>query len=231
MIKRNVVIILAGGVGKRAGFDIPKQFCTISGKTVLEYSVEAFERNPNIDEIAIVSNHDYLKDVHAIVTKNKWKKTKNILCGGKERYESSLNAISAYNEKINIIFHDAARPLVSQRIINDVASALNSHEAVAVALPSSDTVFLTDDNIISSIPERKHMMLAQTPQAFDIDIIRNAYKLALADQTFIATDDCGVVKRYTPDIPIFIVKGDRTNIKLTYKEDVAVIDLFMHTTM
>ena len=127
-MKRNIAVILAGGVGSRLGMTTPKQFYKVAGKMVVEHTIEVFERNRRIDEIAIVSNPMLISDFENIVLRNKWRKVKKILKGGKERYDSSLSAIKAYaQEDVNLIFHDAVRPLVSQRIIDDVIDALHDH--------------------------------------------------------------------------------------------------------
>lgn len=226
-MKRNIAVILAGGVGTRLGLSTPKQFFKVAGKMVVEHTIDAFERNPHIDEIAIVSNPMLIAQFEDIVLNNGWTKVKKILKGGKERYDSSLSAINAYgNEAVNLIFHDAVRPLVSQRIINDVAEALHHHRAIDVAIPATDTIIDTEGDFIQGIPERSRLKRGQTPQAFDIDIIREAYDIALKDPQFKVTDDCGVVKKYLPTEPIFVVKGEETNMKLTYKEDTYIMDKF-----
>ena len=103
-MKRNIAIILAGGVGTRLGMSTPKQFFKVAGKMVVEHTVDVFERNPRIDEIAIVSNPALINDFENIVLRNKWRKVKKILKGGKERYDSSLSAIRAYEkEDVNLM--------------------------------------------------------------------------------------------------------------------------------
>lgn len=140
-MKRNIAVILAGGVGSRLGMSTPKQFFKVAGKMVAEHTVDVFERNSRIDEIAIVSNPMLIADFENIVLRNKWRKVKKILKGGKERYDSSLSAIQAYaDEDVNLIFHDAVRPLLSQRTLNDVIDALHDHKAIDVAVPSADTI-------------------------------------------------------------------------------------------
>ena len=226
-MKRNIAVILAGGVGTRLGLSTPKQFFKVAGKMVVEHTIDAFERNANIDEIAIVSNPMFISEFEDIVLRNGWKKVKKILKGGKERYDSSLSAIKAYaSEDVNIIFHDAVRPLVSQRIINEVAEALLHHHAIDVAIPATDTIIEVEGDFIHHIPERSRLKRGQTPQAFDLATIRKAYDIALKDPQFVVTDDCGVVKKYLPDEPIFVVNGEETNMKLTYKEDTYIMDKF-----
>ena len=229
MAKRNVAVVLAGGKGSRMGTDIPKQFFEINGKTVLEYSVEAFDSNPSIDEVVIVSHKDYIDKVKALVSKNNYKKVAHVLEGGKERYDSSLAAVRKYAaEDVILILHDAARPLVSKRIINDVISTMKSAKACGVAIASTDTILVCNDGVLSSVPDRKTMYRAQTPQAFDIEVIRSAYEIGLKDPAFTATDDCGVVLKYRSDIPIRIVDGEDSNLKVTYRDDLKMVELYLN---
>lgn len=224
-MKRNIAIILAGGVGSRLGMSTPKQFFKVAGKMVVEHTIDVFERNQHIDEIAIVSNPALVADFENIVLRNKWRKVKKILKGGAERYYSSLSAITAYqNEDANLIFHDAVRPLVSQRIIEDVVKALDTHRAVNVAVPSADTIIEVDGDFITNIPDRSRLRRGQTPQAFDRQLIAEAYEKALKDPNFRTTDDCGVVRTYLPEEPIFVVRGEESNMKLTYREDTYMMD-------
>ena len=225
---RNIAVILAGGSGQRFGAELPKQFLPLAGKTVIEHSVEAFERCEAIDEIAVVMHPDHIDAMQRIIDRNGWSKVRKLLPGGAERYLSTLAAINAYRDldDVNLILHDAARPAVSQRIVNDVVTALQTHSAVAVAIPATDTVFEVSDDgaTISAIPDRKRLRNAQTPQAFRLDILQDAYNKAMKDNDFTCTDDCGVLLRYRPDIPIHLISGDITNRKLTYPEDTTLLE-------
>lgn len=223
---RNIAIVLAGGVGSRLGLSTPKQFFKVAGKMVIEHTLDTFEHNTHIDEIVIVSNPVYVSDVENIVLRNGWKKVKKILKGGKERYDSSLSAIHAYEggEEVNLIFHDAVRPLVSQRIIDDVCEALKQYEAIDVTVPAVDTIIEAEGDHIASIPDRSRLQRGQTPQAFRLSVIAEAYKRALNDPYFKVTDDCGVVVKYMPEVPVHLVAGEESNMKLTYKEDTFLLD-------
>ncbi|MDO4921926.1 MAG: bifunctional cytidylyltransferase/SDR family oxidoreductase [Phascolarctobacterium sp.] len=227
----NIAIILAGGVGKRLGLEKPKQFMKVAGRTVLEHTVEIFQKHEGIDEIVIVMNAAYVHDAQDMVLKNHWTKVKKILNGGSERYESSLAAIRAYENypdktQLYFIFHDAVRPLVSKKIIDDTIEALKSYDAVDVAIASADTIIKLDSakKFIAAIPERDSLNRGQTPQAFKYPVIAKAYELALADPAMQTTDDCGLVRKYLPDIPIYVVQGAEQNVKLTYPEDIYVLD-------
>ncbi|MBQ4010537.1 MAG: 2-C-methyl-D-erythritol 4-phosphate cytidylyltransferase, partial [Bacteroidales bacterium] len=128
MKRKNVAVVLAGGSGRRIGGDLPKQFLQVGGRRIIEYSIEAFEKNAGIDEIAVVVNKDFVSLMEEIAAANSWSKLKHILNGGNERSDSSMSAIRAYEGiGCNLIFHDAVRPMVSQRIISDVVSALETY--------------------------------------------------------------------------------------------------------
>ena len=227
----NIAVILAGGVGSRLGLDKPKQFMKVAGKTILEHTVDTFQKHNMIDEIVIVMHANFVHDAEAMVLKNHWTKVKKILNGGKERYESSLVAIKAYEkhpdkDDLNFIFHDAVRPLVSKKIINDTIEALDKYKAVDVAIPSADTIIKLDESkqCIDYIPDRSFLNRGQTPQAFKYYVISRAYELAMKDPNMQTTDDCGIVRKYLPEVPIYVVKGTEQNVKLTYPEDVYVLD-------
>ena len=222
---KNIAVILAGGTGQRLGDSIPKQFLKVAGKKVIEHTLDVFQNHPLIDEIAVVSNPAFVTDMEDIAIKNSYTKLKKILHGGRERYHSSLSAINAYDEEVNLIFHDAVRPLVSNRIISDCIEALEKYKAVDVAIKTTDTIIQVDEQEhISGIPVRGHLRNGQTPQAFKRSIIKEAYEKALQDSDFQTTDDCGVVYKYLPDEPVYVVKGEQFNMKLTYKEDLFLLD-------
>lgn len=226
---RNIAVILAGGSGARLGSDVPKQFLEIDGRTILEYSIEAFENHPAIDAIAIVSRSDYMERVRSIVSGRGYHKVERIIPGGKERYHSSLAAINVYEDDDILLFHDAVRPLVSSRIIDDCLAAMKKYNAVDVAFNTTDTIIQVDsDNCICAIPDRTFLRNGQTPQCFRRSVISKAYNVALADPKFKTTDDCGVVLRYLPEEPVYVVQGDVTNMKVTYKEDLEQIQRLLH---
>ncbi|MCB4763029.1 MAG: bifunctional cytidylyltransferase/SDR family oxidoreductase [Sulfurovum sp.] len=223
---KNIAVILAGGIGSRLGYSKPKQFIKVAGKMIIEHTVEIFQKYNEIDEIAIVCHKDYIDTVESIVISNHFNKVKKILNGGSERHESSLAAIDAYDEECNLIFHDAVRPLVSNMIIGDTVKALSQYNAIDVVVPATDTIIQTDGELITDIPNRDVLRRGQTPQGFKRSIIKKAYDIALKDDHFKATDDCGIVKTYLPNEPIFLVRGEESNMKLTYEEDLFLLDKF-----
>ena len=227
----NIAVILAAGSGTRMSIDKPKQFLKVAGKTVIEHTVDIFQKNDKIDEITIVVHENFLSDVEEMVLKNHWTKVCKILRGGAERYESSLIAIESYSSQAhdaqtNLIFHDAVRPLVSNKVINEMVEALKSYKAVDVAIPSADTIIRcnTEKKIIEDIPDREYLLRGQTPQGFRYEVIKHAYALALKDSGFKATDDCGIVVKYLPEEKVFIIPGENKNIKLTFPEDIYLME-------
>ena len=236
---KHIAVILAGGTGSRVGGNRPKQLLPLEdGRSILEHSVDAFEQAECIDEIAIVMHPDWMAEAEALRAKNPWKKVTRVLAGGSERWESSWKAIEAVTgdgsrvtgERVSLWLHDAARPFVSQRILADVAAALETHEAVTVAVPVTDTLYKVESLKIKverslkveSIPARSEYMRAQTPQAFHLDVIRTAYERALKSGNVAATDDCGILHKYMPEVAIHIVEGEEANRKITYKGDLKV---------
>ena len=223
----NIAVILAGGIGSRVGGETPKQLLPLAdGRSILEHSIDAFELAPDIDEIAVVMHPEHISSLQKLCQTNHWQKLTKIIPGGAERWESSYNAIKTYtaessNDTASLLLHDAARPYVSQRIIADVCQALQEHEAVTVAVPSTDTIYITDRNRLTSMPSRDTVWRAQTPQAFRLSTIAEAFERALREGNIAATDDVGIVYRYMPETPIFIVPGEEQNRKITYKEDLA----------
>lgn len=240
---RNIAVVLAGGTGSRMGSSVPKQFLPLAGRTVIEHSIEIFNNHSAIDEVAVVVHPDWRSRMEEIAAAAQWGKLGKIIDGGSERYLSSLNAIMAYIDEpddTNLLLHDAARPWVSTEIVDRVVAALEHHEAVGVAVPSTDTVWEVHPDLngewgmeneefimprfVARIPERKLMWRAQTPQAFRLPLIRDAYQRALQDPQFRATDDCGVVRKYMPGTKICVVEGSEENKKITFAEDLTIID-------
>jgi 2-C-methyl-D-erythritol 4-phosphate cytidylyltransferase len=116
---------------------------------------------------------------------------------------------------------------VDQQIIAACVTALAGHRAIGVAVPSSDTIIEVSDGVMTAMPRRDTLARCQTPQGFRLSVIRRAYQLAQADPRFgdlPATDDCGIVLRYLPDVGVHIVPGSERNMKITYPRDLAIAE-------
>lgn len=222
-----ITVILAGGSGNRFGADKPKQFIEVNGRTILEWSVRAFASHPLVDEVCVVSRQDWVSYVQYILQDEV--KVRHIIPGGKERYHSTLAALDQYFEDDDLLLiHDAVRPMIDADTITACITALKQgDDACAVGVPTTDTIWQSADQAIAAIPPRNTLWNAQTPQCFRRSLLRRAFDLALADPSFLPTDDCGVVKRYCPESPIRIIQGRPTNIKITYAEDLELAKRFL----
>ncbi|NYD43541.1 bifunctional cytidylyltransferase/SDR family oxidoreductase [Nocardioides panaciterrulae] len=230
---RNVAVLLAGGVGARIGLDIPKQLIKVAGKTILEHALIALHSHPAVDEIKIMMAPGHLDAVRAIVRDGGYDdKVTEILEGGETRNDTTLRALDSLGEgECHVLFHDAVRPLVTPRIIQECFDALEQYAAVDVAIPSADTIIeVGEDDTIREIPPRAALRRGQTPQAFRASVIRAAYAKAVRDPHFVATDDCTVVLRYLPEEPIVVVRGDERNMKVTEPIDVYLADKLFQLT-
>ena len=197
----------------------------------MEHSVQTFHDHPGIDEVVIVTATEFIERVQAIVKANGWTKISAVLPGGKERYDSSLAAVRHFSDRPDsvMLFHDAARPLVSERIITDALKAMEQYDAVDVAIPAVDTIVQCNaaGTEMESIQNRNLLWRMQTPQGFRQNTIAKAYEIALKDPGFTATDDCGTVLRYLPGVKVGIVHGSERNIKLTYADDLSLLEFLL----
>jgi len=225
---RTVAVVLGAGSGLRFGAAIPKQLLPLAGRALLEHSVAAFQQAPGVDEILVVMAPGHTAQVRDLLAERGYRKLTGVIEGGVTRPESARRAIAALGpDECNVLFHDAARPLLDQPTIAGCVRALRDHQAVGVAVPASDTIVVVQDGIMTSMPHRDTLRRCQTPQGFRLSVIRRAHELALADPGYTATDDCGVVMRYLPDVPVAVVPGSERNIKITYPHDLNVAEVLI----
>lgn len=208
------------------GTSAPKQLIDLAGKPIIEYALAAFSGAPEIDDVLVVMAPGFLSTAEDIVRRGGYHKVSRVIEGGPARSDSTYRALLAIEDTARpnpkVLLHDAARPLVDHRIIRDCVAALERYDAVGTAIPSSDTILVVKDDLMTEIPDRGWLRRMQTPQGFRLSTIRKAYDLAMADPDFAATDDCGVVLRYLPDVAIRVVPGSERNIKLTHPADVSI---------
>ena len=224
---RTVAVVLAGGSGRRFGSASPKQMLVLAGRNLIEHCVLAFDQAPAVDDVLVVAAADICQQIRADLAG--YGKVAAVIQGGATRTDSTRQALSWLGARqaadSKVLFHDAARPLVDQRTIADCIAALDSFDAVGVVVPSSDTIVEVADGVIRRVLSRDTLARCQTPQGFRLSVITTAYQLADADPAFAtvpATDDCGVVLRYLPDVPVAAVNGSERNLKITYTADLAV---------
>lgn len=173
---------------------MPKQLIRIAGKAIVEHTLERLDANPAIDEILVVMNAGAIHELDHLRDDARFTKLVDIIPGGETRNDSTKAALAVLPADGKVLFHDAVRPFVDDRIIDDCIGALDEYEAVDTAIASADTIIeVDDDSVIAGIPKRARLRRGQTPQGFRLSVIRRAYELAADDPAFAATDDCGVV--------------------------------------
>ena len=226
---KTYAIVLASGTAQRFDPGGPqlKQFAKVAGRTLLEHVATLFERTECIDEIIVVVTPGHRETAQKLLKKPQYQKVSRILEGGSTRKESSRIAISSISDaEAHVIIHDCARPMLSERIVRDCLDALQHHDAVDVAIPSADTIIRVNaQGFIEDIPERSALLRGQTPQCFKLSLIRRAHELAAAEESY--TDDCGLIVRHKL-APVYVVQGERANIKVTWPEDLHLADKFFH---
>lgn len=223
MHKQTAAILLAGGMGSRMGESQPKQFLRIAGKPVLVHSFEALRKQMPGAMIVIVAPVDAMAQVCSMLAQEP---DTMIVPGGTSRQGSTLEGLKAllpFNPS-NVLIHDAARPFVSGQIISDVLKALERHEAVDVAIAATDTIVVEREGYIQSIPERKHILRGQTPQAFRYKRLLSCYEEIGEENLPNFTDDCGVYLHCNPFGQVRIVKGHEENFKITTPIDMILAD-------
>ncbi len=215
----NVAVILAGGKGLRLGGQIPKQMLILGDKPVISWSVDTFHKVNIIDKIIIVSEKNLIDDMKSIFNKNDYPKIVSFIEGGTERSDSSYNAIMSEEFKDDdiILFHDAARPFISAEIIEDIIREVRISGACGTYVPSTDTIALVNNSIVETIPDRKTVYSAQTPQGFRYHLIKKAHEFQKQIKKTTITDDVSLV--YNMGFNVSVITGSSNNIKITTELD------------
>lgn len=220
--KSVTAIILVAGNSTRYGQNRNKNFEKIYGKTVLEYSLEAFQKNAYIDTIIIGAKEEEIPTIQKIITKKEMIKPIDIVIGGKTRQETVHNCIKQTKADI-VMIHDGARPAIKQEYINQCIEEMKEFKGATVGVPSKDTIKITDENnVIVQTTKRSNTWIVQTPQCFDrITLLAMHEKY----QTEEVTDDCMLLEKN--DEKVKIIEGDYTNIKITTYEDIGIMENFI----
>ncbi len=220
--KKVTAIILVAGNSKRFGQNRNKNFEKINDKTVLYYSLNAFDKNKYVDDIIIATKEEELSKVKDIIEEENITKSVKIVIGGSTRKQSVYNCIKDVNSDI-VIIHDGARPMINQEYINKCVENMDKFKGTAIGVRSKDTIKITDENnIVINTTKRANTWIIQTPQCFDRKILlemHNKYK----EQD--VTDDCELLE--IDNYKIKILEGDYTNIKITTYEDLNIIREFL----
>ncbi len=215
----NYAIIVAAGKGQRFGGT--KQFASFRGRPLFLYALDNFELNRNIKSITVVIPKNNIR--YTIKTIKEWQFTKvrNIIAGGRRRQDSVLNALNTIKDKSGIvIIHDGVRPVVTDKLINKGIKLCRKYKAVIFGSKISDTVKGAKNNMVLRTISRNNLYLIQTPQFFDINLLKDAYKSVNLSVEY--TDDAAILESLK--IPVYLYQGDRFNIKITRKSDLKILN-------
>ena len=215
------VIVAAGTASRMGGID--KVMAQLDGEPMICRTVRAFQNCDAIKEIVIVTREDLIIPIGDLC--RGFDKVKAVVAGGKTRDESVSHGLNALSKEVKLAaIQDGARPLVTFEVIDRTVRAANTYGAAAPAVPVKDTIKVVQGGIVKETPDRSRLQAVQTPQVFDIQLLRGALKKAKDDNAQI-TDDCSAVERM--GMSIKIVQGDERNIKVTTPMDLKIAQMLL----
>ena len=215
------VIVAAGTASRMGGID--KVMAPIGGEPMIVRTVRAFQECDAIKQIIVVTRQDLIVPVMDLC--HQFDKVQAVMVGGKTRQESVEIGIGALSSDIRLVaVQDGARPLITNEVIDRTVRAAHSYGAAAPAIPVKDTIKIVQGGVVSSTPDRKTLQAVQTPQVFDVDLLRGALKKARTDGAEV-TDDCSAVELM--GMSVKIVEGDERNIKVTSPMDLKIAELLL----
>ena len=218
-------VILAGGKGLRLGGDIPKQLLPLAGKPVIRWSAETFQSVDEIDFIIVVGERNSLETIKSMLPEQDFPKIISFIEGGAERSDSSYNALISreFSDDDIILFHDAARPFITADIIRAMITEIKVSGAAGIYIPAVDTVTIAENSKVITIPERRQVFYAQTPQGFRYNLIKSAHeKYKKGHLRIKATDDVSLVMAIGHDVKL--VNGTALNFKITTDFDYRIAE-------
>ncbi len=228
----NIALIIAGGVGARMNQDIPKQFINVYDKPVIIYTLEAFQKHPNIDAIEVVCLDGWHDILRAYSKQFGITKLENIVSGGSVGQESIRNGLfdiaTRHNDPDDIVLiHDAIRPMVSSDIISDNIRVCRQYGNAITVIPCTAAMLKTADGLVSdtTIP-RDNLKSTQTPQTFFLQEIVEAHKEALKRGITNSIASCTMYIELGK--PVYMSIGSEKNLKLTTSEDIEIFMALLH---
>lgn len=222
---KTFVIIPAAGSGKRFLAEIPKQFHKINGIEILVHTILKFQKAKKVDKIIVAVNKDFIGKVENLVKKYRLNKVVKVVEGGKERQDSVYSALKSIKAEPSdlICVHDAVRPLISSKEIDELIEFASKKKSVIAAKKAIDTV-KTGSNFVEDTLDREKIWLVETPQIFTYKILNEAFEKAYEDE-FYGTDESSLVERLGVKVYFYQVKGE--NRKITLKEDLSFARIFL----
>jgi 2-C-methyl-D-erythritol 4-phosphate cytidylyltransferase len=226
---KSAAVIVSAGKGHRFAGEKKKQFLLLSGKPILCHTLDKFESCPSIDSIQlVVGQEDVDYTLKEIVEAYGYRKVSKVVPGGKIRQESVKKGIETLSPEIDIVvIHDGVRPFVTRKMIEDSIQTARQFEAAVIAMPVKETIKMArPDRTVLKTLARESLWQIQTPQTFQADVIRKAFRKA-TEEGFIGTDDASLVERI--GIKVYILPGSYNNIKITTPEDLMLAELLVQT--
>lgn len=213
-------IITAGGIGKRMGGSVPKQFLLLADKPILMHTIEQIHAFDPSAELIITLPQDYLEDWKEMCQKYSFKINHTVVPGGEERFDSIRNALEqASGEWIAV--HDGVRPFISKKVLEDLLREVKTHRAVIPVIPVKETLRIADGETNATV-HRDHYRIVQTPQVFEAKLLKKAYE---QKYTSAFTDDASVVEAIGGRV--YLVAGNDENIKITNPLDLSLAALIL----
>ena len=219
------VIVAAGSASRMGGID--KVMAPLQGEPMVLRTVREFQNCDAIREIVVVTRPDLILPIMSLV--QSLDKVKAVVAGGESRQESVNLGLNALSDKVKLVaVQDGARPLITWQVIDRTVRAANTYGAAAPAIPVKDTIKIVQGGVVMETPDRKRLYAVQTPQVFDLDLLRGALKKAKEDGAEV-TDDCSAVERL--GMRVKIVEGDERNLKVTTPFDLAVAKMLLEDNL
>ncbi len=219
--KCGAVIVAAGSASRMGGID--KVMATLGGEPMIKRTVRAFQECDAVSEIVIVTREDLILPITVLC--KEYPKVTAVVAGGKSRQESVGKGLSALSKEVKLAaIHDGARPLITWQLIDWVIRAANTYGAAAPGIPVKDTIKTVEGYLVVNTPDRSKLRAIQTPQVFDIDLLKGALLKAYQDGAEV-TDDCSAVERL--GMKIKIVEGDEKNLKVTTPMDLKIAEMLL----
>lgn len=215
------VIVAAGSASRMGGID--KVMAELEGEPMIVRTVRTFQECDVIKEIVIVTRQDLIVPIMDLC--HQFPKVQAVVVGGSSRQESVSLGLNALSKKVKLVaVQDGARPLITWQVIDRTVRAAHSYGAAAPAVPVKDTIKVVEGGIVKNTPGRRTLQAVQTPQVFDLDLLRGALQKAEQDEAEV-TDDCSAVERL--GMSVKIVEGDERNIKVTTPMDLKIAKMLL----
>ena len=224
----NIALIKAGGVGSRMGARVPKQFILINDKPIIIYTLESFQKHPNVDEIVVVCVDGWHDILRSYCKQFGITKVTSIVSGGETSLKSIQNGLNAIKDHAKdddmILVHDGNRPLISQEIISDTIANCERFGSAVAAIPVTDEVMMTNEGPLASTKflNRKELYRIQTPDAYKFGLLWGLFEKATEDQltNLGATNTLMIANGGT----VHFAQGSELNIRLTTQEDILLCE-------